>query len=98
MTENSPQKVCPICLKLHNDPPTISRYDNKTAICSDCGIIEAFNGAIILMCRVAKFGFPSYAERMRTAGYRNDLARAIVRANHEAVRRFRGQIHPDKGV
>ena len=32
---------CPICGKEYKDPPAISRKDNKTAICPDCGTLEA---------------------------------------------------------
>ena len=33
--------VCPICNKEFDEPPAISRKDNKTEICSDCAIGEA---------------------------------------------------------
>jgi len=33
--------ICPICKKKFYDHPAISRKDNKTKICSDCGIREA---------------------------------------------------------
>ena len=33
--------VCPICGEDYSDPPAISRKDNKTEICSKCGIGEA---------------------------------------------------------
>lgn len=32
---------CPVCGKHYTDPPAISRKDNKTAICPDCGTLEA---------------------------------------------------------
>lgn len=38
---------CPRCNKLINDYPAISRIDNKTEICSKCGIIEALQIYII---------------------------------------------------
>lgn len=34
-------KICPICKKPINGYPAISRKDNKTEICSDCGQREA---------------------------------------------------------
>lgn len=37
-------RVCPICGKVYNEYPAISRKDNKTEICSGCGIAEAFEG------------------------------------------------------
>ena len=32
---------CPICGKEYDDRPAISRKDNKTEICPDCGTLEA---------------------------------------------------------
>jgi len=32
---------CPICGKEYEDHPAISRKDNKTEICPDCGTLEA---------------------------------------------------------
>ena len=34
--------VCPICGKDYDKHPAISRKDNKTKICPDCGVGEAF--------------------------------------------------------
>jgi predicted RNA-binding Zn-ribbon protein involved in translation (DUF1610 family) len=34
--------VCPKCGKETTDFPAISRVDNKTEICSQCGMVEAF--------------------------------------------------------
>lgn len=34
--------ICPICGKDYDGHPAISRKDNKTKICSHCGIGEAF--------------------------------------------------------
>ena len=39
-------KIYPVCPKCHKDytgHPAISRRDNKTEICSDCGTLEALN-------------------------------------------------------
>ena len=42
ITENSDKsKVCPICNKKIGKYPAISRKDNKTEICSNCGTLEA---------------------------------------------------------
>ena len=35
--------VCPLCHKTTSDFPALSRVDNKTAICSDCGTTEALD-------------------------------------------------------
>lgn len=34
-------KICPRCGKSYVDYPAISRRDNKTEICPDCGVLEA---------------------------------------------------------
>lgn len=34
------KKFCPICKKVYTSYPATSRKDNKTLICSDCGIKE----------------------------------------------------------
>ena len=34
-------KKCPKCKCTYTEPPAISRADNKTEICSNCGMIEA---------------------------------------------------------
>lgn len=34
-------KVCPKCKKIYSEPYAISRVDNETHICSDCGTREA---------------------------------------------------------
>lgn len=34
-------KICPSCGKEYLGHPAISRKDNKTLICSDCGVKEA---------------------------------------------------------
>ena len=39
-------RICPICGEEYNEPPAISRVDDKTEICSACGIREAVGGLI----------------------------------------------------
>lgn len=38
--------VCPICNKAYNKHPAISRVDNRTEICPECGIKEALRNFI----------------------------------------------------
>lgn len=33
--------ICPVCNRDYEGHPALSRYDNKTLICSNCGIKEA---------------------------------------------------------
>lgn len=40
--ENKPA-ICPICGEIYYEFPALSRRDNKTKICTDCGVIEALN-------------------------------------------------------
>lgn len=35
------ERVCPVCGKIYTDYPAISRRDNKTEICPQCGTAEA---------------------------------------------------------
>ncbi len=34
-------RICPRCGKSYNEHPALSRKDNKTLLCSDCGVREA---------------------------------------------------------
>ena len=47
---NAKVRVCPRCHRKYVGYPALSREDNKTEICSECGIEEAlecwFGGAI----------------------------------------------------
>jgi hypothetical protein len=42
MLEPREAKTCPRCGKIYTQYPALSRRDNKTDICSDCGTLEAF--------------------------------------------------------
>lgn len=37
------ERVCPICGETYTDYPALSRRDNKTEICPQCGICEALD-------------------------------------------------------
>ena len=43
-----PVRVCPKCGKEYNDYPALSRRDNKTLICPECGVREALEDAGLL--------------------------------------------------
>ena len=34
-------RVCPLCGKTYAEPPALSREDNETLICPDCGTRQA---------------------------------------------------------
>lgn len=34
-------RLCPRCNKLYSGYPALSRRDNETEICPDCGMVEA---------------------------------------------------------
>ena len=34
-------RVCPLCGKAYVEPPALSRTDNETLICPDCGVRQA---------------------------------------------------------
>ena len=40
-TKDKSYKMCPRCGRHYSDYPAISRYDDKTKICPDCGVEEA---------------------------------------------------------
>lgn len=52
--ESKKIKICPKCGKEYTDYPAISRRDNKTEICSECGLAEALED-------MAKLGFVPYS-------------------------------------
>lgn len=35
------ERICPVCGRSYTDPPALSRRDNKTDICPECGMREA---------------------------------------------------------
>ena len=39
--EISQIRVCPLCGKAYTEPPALSRMDNETLICPDCGTRQA---------------------------------------------------------
>ena len=34
-------RICPLCGNTYTDPPALSRTDNETPICPDCGTRQA---------------------------------------------------------
>lgn len=42
--EKMESRICPVCGKEFREYPALSRKDNKTLICPDCGVREALEG------------------------------------------------------
>ena len=36
-------RICPRCGKTYYEPPALSRVDNESLICADCGVREALS-------------------------------------------------------
>lgn len=43
------EKICPVCNKGYNGRPALSRRDNRSMICPDCGMLEALDAARIMI-------------------------------------------------
>ena len=41
MKTETEERICPKCGRTYTEHPALSRTDNKTLICPDCGIREA---------------------------------------------------------
>ena len=39
--ETARERVCPLCGRAYREHPALSRKDNETPICPDCGVREA---------------------------------------------------------
>lgn len=43
------RQVCPICNREYDGAPALSRLDNQTKICQDCGTMQALEAARALL-------------------------------------------------
>lgn len=82
-------KLCPICRSKDMKYPAVSRYDNKTEVCPECGMAEAFNGGLILTCRKLNLNFEAFAGVMESSGLHNPLYLAISKASKQAMKHFK---------
>ena len=44
--KNQNKRVCPLCGKEYDGVPALSRKDNETLICPECGTREAIDAAL----------------------------------------------------
>ena len=44
-------KICPRCGQVYHEPPALSRIDNQTLICPDCGTREALESTLVRRSR-----------------------------------------------
>ena len=42
-TEETMNRICPVCGREYHEAPALSRVDNTTFICPDCGVRESLN-------------------------------------------------------
>ena len=42
-TEGTMKRICPVCGREYHEAPALSRVDNTTLICPDCGVREALS-------------------------------------------------------
>lgn len=40
-SEETMNRICPVCGREYHEPPALSRTDNETLVCPDCGVREA---------------------------------------------------------
>ena len=45
--ESERERVCPHCGQTYHEPPALSRKDNETLICPDCGVREALESIAV---------------------------------------------------
>ncbi len=86
---------CPICDSKDMAYPAVSRYDDKTLVCPDCGLVESLNMQTVLTCAHLHCDFDAYAHVM--AKHRNDpLVKAIRTASRKAMRLWEKQLRAQK--
>lgn len=86
MYDNTTKKICPICGKRYTQFPALSRYDDKTHVCPDCGVVEAFNGGTILTARKLHLDFTAYAHLMNRKEMRSPLVKAILKISKDGAK------------
>jgi RNA polymerase subunit RPABC4/transcription elongation factor Spt4 len=82
-------EVCPICGSKAMKYPALSRYDNKTEVCPECGLMESLNGNIIITCLRLKLNFTLYAGIMAQGGPKNTLYKAISQASKQLMKSYK---------
>ena len=80
MKDKHPKETCPICGKESlTELAALSRYDDKTKVCPDCGQLEAFSGRVIVTARALHLNFQNYAGILMSKPV-PDIVKAIRKA------------------
>lgn len=88
--QTTKQKICPRCLEIYAGYPALSRRDNRTDICSDCGTKEALMDYFPLSKIQNKDSFA--VELLREKTFQNSLKK------HQFKNKFEGWLTWKKGV
>lgn len=70
-------KVCPFCGHEYTEHPAISRSDNKTEICSDCGTFEGIHYYLL-----ENYTGPDPIEEPNFKEYKKDLIKLRNKHKH----------------
>lgn len=73
--KNQNKRVCPLCGKEYDGVPALSRKDNETLICPECGIREAIDAALSV---------PEFSAGM-TEQEKEEYKENVIRKIHENI-------------
>jgi len=85
-------RQCPLCGKIYNDPPAISRKDSRIKICPDCGTREALEPAvergIVTQNTVEEIIKATRRQGRRPSAYERERDRVYASGNRWAIENF----------
>ena len=73
--KNQNKRVCPLCRKEYDGVPALSRTDNETLICPECGTREAIDAALSV---------PEFSAGMTERG-KEEYKENVIRKIHENI-------------
>lgn len=73
--KNQNKRVCPLCRKEYDGVPALSRTDNETLICPECGTREAIDAALSV---------PEFSAGM-TEQEKEEYKENVIRKIHENI-------------